>query len=241
MENEIYTRSQDLIQKYLNFIKTIREDNESQHITIERLLELKTVLSNVNNVLTLIATLAATKKITDSLGYNEQDKKKCIEKIEKKKANSNGFDIEIEDSTGMNILAEVKCNILIHGKKLGAQQMKGILNDVRKLRNKFPDENGKKITIDTSKYIKLIVIVNTFHEKLNDVIDTIKKEVKHKAPTKTDWKHQMTMKKYIKTLDSWSSLKKLTDFENVYLATISIEEMEEVLNNLTREGNIIDC
>ena len=75
MENEIYTRSQDLIQKYLNFIKTIREDNESQHITIERLLELKTVLSNVNNVLTLIATLAATKKITDSLGYNEQDKK----------------------------------------------------------------------------------------------------------------------------------------------------------------------
>ena len=32
MENEIYTRSQDLIQKYLNFIKTIREDNESQHI-----------------------------------------------------------------------------------------------------------------------------------------------------------------------------------------------------------------
>ena len=73
MENEIYTRSQDLIQKYLNFIKTIREDNESQHITIERLLELKTVLSNVNNVLTLIATLAATKKITDSLGYNEQD------------------------------------------------------------------------------------------------------------------------------------------------------------------------
>ena len=87
----------------------------------------------------------------------------------------------------------------------------------------------------------MIVIVNTFHEKLNDVIDTIKKEVKHKAPTKTDWKHQMTMKKYIKTLDSWSSLKKLTDFENVYLATISIEEMEEVLNNLTREGNIIDC
>ena len=52
MENEIYTRSQDLIQKYLNFIKTIREDNESQHITIERLLELKTVLSNFNNVLT---------------------------------------------------------------------------------------------------------------------------------------------------------------------------------------------
>jgi len=33
----------------------------------------------------------------------------------------------------------------------------------------------------------------------------------------------MAMKKYIKTLDSWSLLKKLTDFENVYLATISIE------------------
>ncbi|HJF70816.1 MAG TPA: hypothetical protein K8V05_08695 [Butyricimonas virosa] len=241
MKNEIYTRSQDLIQRYLKFIKTVREGNESQYITIERLLELKAVLANIHNVLTLIATLAATKKITDSLGYNEQEKKKFIEKIEEKKANSNGFDIEIEDSTGMNILVEVKCNMLIHGKKLGAQQMKGILNDVRKLRNEFPDENGKKITIDTSKYIKLIVIVDTFHEKLNNVIETIKKEVKHKAPTKTDWKHQMTMKKYIKTLDSWSSLKKLTDFENVYLATISIEEMEEVLNSLTREGNIMDC
>lgn len=241
MKNEIYTRSQDLIQRYLKFIKTVREGNESQYITIERLLELKAVLANIHNVLTLIATLAATKKITDSLGYNEQEKKKFIEKIEEKKANSNGFDIEIEDSTGMNILVEVKCNMLIHGKKLGAQQMKGILNDVRKLRNEFPDENGKKITIDTSKYIKLIVIVDTFHEKLNNVIETIKKEVKHKAPTKTDWKHQMTMKKYIKTLDSWSLLKKLTDFENVYLATISIEEMEEVLNSLTREGNIMDC
>lgn len=220
MENEIYTRSQDLIQKYLNFIKTIREDNESQHITIERLLELKTVLSNVNNVLTLIATLAATKKITDSLGYNEQDKKKCIEKIEKKKANSNGFDIEIEDSVGMNILAEVKCNMLIHGKKLGAQQMTGILNDVRKLRNESPDKDRKKITIDTSKYIKLIVIVDTFHGKLNNVIESIKKE------------------DYIKTLESWASLKNLTDFENVYLATISIEEMKEVLNDLKKEGNI---
>lgn len=220
MENEIYTRSQDLIQKYLNFIKTIREDNESQHITIERLLELKTVLSNVNNVLTLIATLAATKKITDSLGYNEQDKKKSIEKIEKKKANSNGFDIEIEDSVGMNILAEVKCNMLIHGKKLGAQQMTGILNDVRKLRNESPDKDRKKITIDTSKYIKLIVIVDTFHGKLNNVIESIKKE------------------DYIKTLESWASLKNLTDFENVYLATISIEEMKEVLNDLKKEGNI---
>ena len=220
MENEIYTKSQDLIQKYLNFIKTIREGNESQDITIEKLLELKTVLSNVHNVLTLIATLAATKKITDSLGYNEQDKKKCIEKIEKKKANSNGFDIEIEDSAGMNILAEVKCNMLIHGKKLGAQQMTGILNDVKKLRNEFPGENRKKITIDTSKYIKLIVIVDTFHGKVNNVIESIKKE------------------EYIKTLESWASLKNLTDFENVYLTTISIEEMKEVLNDLKKEGNI---
>ena len=62
----------------------------------------------------------------------------------------------------------------------------------------------------------MIVIVDTFHGKLNNVIESIKKE------------------DYIKTLESWASLKNLPDFENVYLATISIEEMKEVLNDLKK-------
>lgn len=236
MDNEVYKRSHDLIEKYLTFVKRIRTVNTSQNVTIKTLIELKSVLSNIHNVLTLIATLTATKKIADVLSYEKKQENDLLRSVESKKANSNGFDIEIRDSYGNKILAEVKCNVLIHSEKLGAQQVRNILNDVRKLRNELPEGEGRKIKIDTSEYIKLIVLVDLYQEKLGKVIKFITRETNCKESTKKDRKHRESMKRYIKYLESWSKLKDINDLGNVYLVTISLDEMEKELQCIMLES-----
>lgn len=62
MENELYSRSKDLIKNYTDFINSLNKDDVYENITIDKLTDLKRVFSNINNIMTLIATRAIAKK-----------------------------------------------------------------------------------------------------------------------------------------------------------------------------------
>lgn len=164
MNKEVYRRSYELISEYSRFTDSIRKRSKSQ-ITIKELFDLKSVLSNVHNILTSIATLATANKISEILSFNEEQKLNLISSVEETKANTNGFDIKIDDPN--KILVEVKCNMLLHDKKLGQQQINSILNDAIKLRNEPPKR--RKIDFKTDDYIKVIVLVDSYHDKLDAV------------------------------------------------------------------------
>ena len=227
MNKEVYRRSYELISEYSRFTDSIRKRSKSQ-ITIKELFDLKSVLSNVHNILTSIATLATANKISEILSFNEEQKLNLISSVEETKANTNGFDIKIDDPN--KILVEVKCNMLLHDKKLGQQQINSILNDSIKLRNEPPKR--RKIDFKTDDYIKVIVLVDSYHDKLDAVIKQITKEVKCKENTRETRKERMEIKPYIKPLSSLAKIKNMQDTAYIYLTTISTEDMENELQRL---------
>lgn len=227
MNKEVYRRSYELISEYSRFTDSIRKRSKSQ-ITIKELFDLKSVLSNVHNILTSIATLATANKISEILSFNEEQKLNLISSVEETKANTNGFDIKIDDPN--KILVEVKCNMLLHDKKLGQQQINSILNDAIKLRNEPPKR--RKIDFKTDDYIKVIVLVDSYHDKLDAVIKQITKEVKCKENTREARKERMEIKPYIKPLSSLAEIKNTQDTAYIYLTTISTEDMENELQRL---------
>ena len=74
MNTEIYKRSTELLDKYTTFIQSINQENLQENITVQNLFSLKSVLSNINNVLTLLATLAIAKKIIEIFNFDNKQK-----------------------------------------------------------------------------------------------------------------------------------------------------------------------
>ena len=119
----------------------------------EDILELKTVLSDINNLLTYKLTLIAGKWIGDYFSLSKEYKETILENIDAIKPNAQGFDIVINEP--IKIIAEVKCNVPVKGgSKFGAMQTKKLIEDVQKLLN------GKRQILDTSKYLKFLFVIN---------------------------------------------------------------------------------
>lgn len=122
---------------------------EMKHADI---LDLKTVLSDVNNILTLQLTNAAFKWLCCNFNFSESVKNKYKKVIEFTKPNSKGFDISVEEPE-LKILAEIKCNVPIKkGDRFGTMQRVGINNDIFKLL----DAKGKKF--EASSYFKFLFL-----------------------------------------------------------------------------------
>lgn len=134
----------------------------------EDILELKTVLSDINNLLTYKLTLEAGKWIGNYFELSSAETKKIIDKIDSIEPNSQGYDIVINDS--LKIIAEVKCNIPVKGgAKFGSMQSKHLIEDVQKLLN------GKRQIVDTSEYLKFLFIINIGERSENAVNRLIQK------------------------------------------------------------------
>lgn len=231
MNTETYKRTQELIEKYTSFIRIVKTKSLDENITINELLNLKSVLSNINNILTLLATLAIAKRLIKIFPFNNDQKKQLLFDIENKKANSNGFDIQVD--TPKKILVEVKCNVPLTSQKLGQAQINGILEDARKLR--MESFRRRKIKIDTSGYIKIIAIVNSNPESFDKILYQITKEVKCKDTTNLERQERLKVKPFIRPITSLSELTKVSDLNNVYIIPISIKELEDELRNIKND------
>ena len=170
-----YNRTINLLDKYTKFIKSINPSDIESNFTIDKLIELKSILSDINNIMTLISTRAITTKISDILLLKNEERERIFNSIDKQKPNTNGFDIRIDSPA--KILVEVKCNSLIHNKKFGAAQINSILEDARKLRLESSRHiKASKSIQDTKDYIKIIAIVNLSNKSDEDLTSQLLRE-----------------------------------------------------------------
>ncbi len=156
MENKaIYNRSEKLKDNLNAFLSRLTNTKARwfDKLTASDLIDLKLALSDVNNVLTLMTTLAVAEWLKSYFDLNEKEYERLTSDINATKPNTNGYDIEINDRH--RIIAEVKCIIPINeGNHYGAAQRNAILDDAIKLKR------GKKSIKDTSKFIKLICLID---------------------------------------------------------------------------------
>jgi len=116
--------------------------------------ELKSVLSDINNIFTVKVTLAFVAWLSDRFGLDGDTHAQIVSGVLGMKPNANGYDIEI--SNPIRVVAEVKCNIPINrGTKYGSAQRDGIAKDVASL-----VEGKSKSSVDPSRCLKFMVLLD---------------------------------------------------------------------------------
>ena len=229
-----YNRTINLFDKYTKFIKSINTEDIESNFTLYRLIELKSILSDINNIMTLISTRSIATKILSILSLNNEDRERILNVIDNQKPNSNGFDIRIDSP--VKILVEVKCNSLIHNKRFGAAQINAILDDARKLRlESSRNMKVRKSIQDTKDYIKIIAIVNFGNKSDEDLILQLLRETKCKESTNSARKERMKVKKFLRPLYSLSQIHEITDLENVYLTILHMDDLKNELEKMRLE------
>ena len=157
-----YSRELDLKEKFNLFwnkaLKTNGEDYLNR-FTNNDLVEMKKAISNINNLITLRVTLAFIDKICRLGIINSKQADNIKNDVQRAHPNTNGFDVRYpqkeEEYDGINLIAEVKCNIPVGGNEFGAAQRNGIIKDLNGLwegKGKF----GKNYTDDSYKFMVLL-------------------------------------------------------------------------------------
>jgi len=98
-------------------------------LNLNALLGLKSVLSDINNTLTMRLTLGFVAWATEALSLDTSTAALLRNKILSMKPSSNGYDVHC--ASPRPFIAEVKCNVPINGgAKYGAAQKAGIISDI---------------------------------------------------------------------------------------------------------------
>ena len=212
--SEYYERTEDLKNKINGFLGELTGKAEDYYskLSQDELIEFKSALSDINNILTLKTTYSFVEWLSASLslsGNKTQEIKKQIESI---KPSTNGYDIKIPD---LKIIAEIKSIVPVNrGNYYGAAQRDSILNDAIKL------FKGKKQTPDTSKFIKFIGLLD-----LGEITDqAVDKILTPPKSIKTQNETRLEMHKVVRKLERVPDKFQLSDLstKKVYLKQVRI-------------------
>jgi hypothetical protein len=153
----MYDREFDLkiaFNKAVVRLLNIEERDYYSGLTTEQMIDLKTALANINNIITIRLAFSLAGWICNRMKVTEEASKKIFEIIRSSKPNSNGFDIELSNP---DIVAEVKCNIPVNGGQVyGAAQQSGLSKDIAGLL-----KGKKKSPKKTTKSIKILGLYDT--------------------------------------------------------------------------------
>ena len=210
-----HTDLKNRINKHLK--KLTKQDQDFDFysaMTQADLIELKTVLADINNVLTFKTTISAANWLCKFFKLDTKSKTKILETVDKTKPNTKGFDILITEP--YQIIAEVKCiSPVNNGGKFGAAQWNSILDDFHKLKN------GKGALLDTSKYYKFLFLLD-LGDRTDQAITQLLKISKGTSdkPLRAN-RHQI--KEHISILFDTEKLSGL-GFDKVYLKKIQLDK-----------------
>lgn len=171
-QSPVYNRTEALQSKLNSFFYSITHENRDyfSNLSNNELIRLKSVLTDVNNILTLKATFAFALWMVNFFDLPPSVGETLLEKVNRTKPNTNGFDIELPEE---KIVAEIKCIIPINGGNyFGQAQKNAILDDAIKL------TNGKRSIPDTTDYFKIIGLVD-LGERTDLAIKDLLVEVKN--------------------------------------------------------------
>jgi len=109
----------------------VEEKDYYSKLATDQIISLKTVLSDINNLITLRLAFSLASWICDRFNVSEGERKQILDIIKSSKPNTNGYDIELSVP---NIIAEIKCNIPINaGRVYGSAQQNGLRKDIEGL------------------------------------------------------------------------------------------------------------
>lgn len=150
-----YNREHDIKEKILRIQEEfIRVDKEYlENIDIHGLFNLKKILSGVNNLITLYATMGFINYLWRRDFIDASQAEEMKETVQSQHANTNGYDID--SNHHKSIIAEVKCNIPVLHTNFGAMQIAGIINDIKGL------AYGKTKARPRNNTYRFMVILNT--------------------------------------------------------------------------------
>ena len=156
-----YNREQDIRQKIIGILDELHHVNKDylENISIAGLLHLKKILSSVNNLITLYATLGFVNYLLNRDFIDAAQAESMKATIQSQHANTNGYDIDF--TVGKPVIAEVKCNIPVLKVNFGATQIFGIINDLKGL------AFGKNKAHFRKEAYKFMVILNTDDDSVN--------------------------------------------------------------------------
>lgn len=161
--SEVFNREEKLRKEFnaaiLNILGDMGNDMDNdfyKHLTFKTLINLKKVLSNINNLITLKTSVAFVDFLCEINKIESEIASNVIKEINKTNANTNGYDIVCKNGS-FPFIAEVKCNIPCgkKGEKYGAAQIASIKTDLEGLRN------GKKKTLELNlkEYFRFMVVL----------------------------------------------------------------------------------
>jgi len=150
----------------------LEKKNYYDELNTEDFIKLKSILRNINNIITLKLTLKFIEAITPLFNLSDDDKRAIIDRVQMVSPNANGFDIEIESP--MKLVAEVKGNIPVNnGVVFGAAQQREIKKDLCSLKN------GKtKSSIRPGDFYKFMVFpdIDTTRKATEKLLNLLKRK-----------------------------------------------------------------
>lgn len=137
MNKNKYNREKVLQERLNSFFITefsLPESDYYSNLSAKGLIGLKSVLSDINNILTMKVTLSFVEWVSEMLGLDSKARKEITDIALGAKPNSNGYDAWL--GYPISFVAEVKCNIPINrGNIYGSAQRRGIEKDLDGLLN----------------------------------------------------------------------------------------------------------
>ena len=177
-----YDREIALKDQFNQFFDQLGITDLYSKLTNEQLIDLKKLLSCINNMITLRATDAFVLKIYRDGIISAAEKEEIWRNVNSQHANTNGFDVQYDGKK--KIIAEVKCNIPVNGTSFGAAQEEGILDDIDHLLH----GKAKANIADISAYYKFMVILNCEHaeESMDKIIHKSEHVKRYTSPAELD-------------------------------------------------------
>lgn len=150
-----YNREDELKERFNQFIssKVTGEDKDYfSKLSIEDFVDIKTTLSDINNIITYKTTVRFMDWLREHFPYVDENYQVYLDEALGAKPSVNGYDIMVTGD--VNILAEIKCNKPINnGFKFGSAQRNGIIKDIQGLL-----EGKSKVNFDPKEAYKFLVI-----------------------------------------------------------------------------------
>ena len=200
------------INSYLSKLTQIENDYFS-YLKQNDLIELKTVLADINNLLTFKTTIAAANYIAEYFKFTLVEKADVLRKVDQAKPNSNGFDIYIDGR--YKIIAEVKCTSPVNnGNKFGAAQRASILEDFKKLKN------GKPSAPNTANFYKFLFLID-LGTRSNIAMENLCKETTLRVETEVRVNRNIIRKDILPLKDDLD-IKDL-DIQKIYYKILTVD------------------
>lgn len=153
----IFNREESLrkrLNAFLSLSFELPEHDYYAKLDTESFLSLKSVLADINNILTLRVALAFIDWVAVRLNLDAQAKLELERIFLNSKPNSNGFDVWL--GYPVAFVGEVKCNVPINkGSIYGAQQRHGIEKDVTSLL-----EGKRKASFNPQSCLKFLAFLD---------------------------------------------------------------------------------